>query len=136
MNSLYPYGRIIHFPLRPAKQSFELMPFIPMLKSMGFSGIFYKKRLDIGITFVILIYVKTAISIPDSLFAAAERLAKQLGISRSELFQRAVRAFIKDHGQDRVTESLNNVYKAGEETGKLDSVLEMMQGTSIAREEW
>ena len=80
--------------------------------------------------------MKTAISIPDNLFAAVERLAKQLGISRSELFQRAVRAFLTDHGQDRVTESLNNIYKAGEESGKLDPLLEQMQGASIAREEW
>ena len=35
-----------------------------------------------------------------------------------------------------VTESLNNVYKAGEEIEKLDPVLEQMQGASIAREEW
>ena len=77
--------------------------------------------------------MKTAIFIPDSLFDAVERLAKQLGISKSELFQRAVLAYLKDHGQDRMTESLNNVYKARDETGKLDPLLEQMQVASITR---
>ncbi len=77
--------------------------------------------------------MKTAISIPDFVFAAAERLAKQLDISKSVLFQRAVLAYLKDHGQDRITESLNNVYKARDETGKLDPLLEQMQVASITR---
>ena len=34
--------------------------------------------------------MKTAVSIPDHVFDAAERLAEKLGISRSELYQRAL----------------------------------------------
>jgi len=80
--------------------------------------------------------MKTAISIPDSIFQAAERFAKQLGISRSELFQRAVKAFLQDHRQDEVTEVLNKVYGQGRERAELDPILKQLQEASIAREEW
>ena len=80
--------------------------------------------------------MKTAISIPDSIFQAAERFAKQLGISRSELFQRAVKAFLQDHRQDEVTEVLNKVYGQGRERAELDPILKQLQEVSIAREKW
>jgi metal-responsive CopG/Arc/MetJ family transcriptional regulator len=54
--------------------------------------------------------MKTAISIPDNLFEAAEKLARRLGISRSELYQRAVARFLEQQGSDVVRESLNAVY--------------------------
>ena len=80
--------------------------------------------------------MKTAISIPDSLFQTAERFAKQLGISRSELFQRAVKAFLQNHRQDEVTEALNKVYGQGGEIAELDTILKQLQESSIAMEEW
>jgi len=92
--------------------------------------------LDRSITFVILIFVKTAISIPDSLFNAAEKLAKRLGISRSELFQRAMRSFLQDNKQEGITESLNMIYEKQDDRVGLDPVLEHLQGASIAREDW
>ena len=39
--------------------------------------------------------VKTVISIPDSLFRAAERAAKRLGVSRSEFYQRAISLYLQ-----------------------------------------
>ncbi len=80
--------------------------------------------------------MKTAISIPDNLFIAAERLAKRLGVSRSELFQRAMKSYLDKHREDRVTEKLNAVYKKGDNDSKLDLLLEKLQGASLAREEW
>jgi metal-responsive CopG/Arc/MetJ family transcriptional regulator len=85
---------------------------------------------------VILVLVKTAISIPDSLFDAAEKLAKRLGISRSELFQRAVRSFLQDNKQEGITESLNTVYEKQDDRVGLDPVLEHLQGASLVREDW
>lgn len=41
--------------------------------------------------------MRTTVSIPDPVFEAAERLAQQLGISRSELFAQALTAFIEAH---------------------------------------
>jgi len=80
--------------------------------------------------------MKTAISIPDSLFNTAEQLAKRLGISRSELFQRAMRSFLQDNKQEGITETLNTVYENRDDKPGLDPVLEYLQGASIAREEW
>jgi len=95
-----------------------------------------EKRVAKGITRVILINMKTAISIPDSLFVAAERLAKRLGISRSELFQRAMKSFLREKKDEGITDALNKVYGPGCENGKLDSVLEAMQYSSLPKEDW
>ena len=51
--------------------------------------------------------MKTAISIPDDIFAEADQLARRLNRSRSELYSRAVREYVARHSPDRVTESLD-----------------------------
>jgi len=80
--------------------------------------------------------MKTAISIPDALFASAERLAKQLGISRSELFREALGAFLRNHSQEGVTEALNAVYGSEDPNGRVDPALDRMQISSLGDEEW
>jgi metal-responsive CopG/Arc/MetJ family transcriptional regulator len=54
--------------------------------------------------------MKTAISIPDPVFEAAERLAQRLGKSRSELYTTAIRDYLKEHRDEDVTERLNEIY--------------------------
>ena len=54
--------------------------------------------------------MKTAISIPDDVFAEAERLARRLKKSRSELYSHALREYIARHGPDYVTEALDRVH--------------------------
>ena len=54
--------------------------------------------------------MKTAISIPDEVFEAADRTAKKLGVSRSELYSTAVHEFIERHRVEDVTSRLNEVY--------------------------
>jgi metal-responsive CopG/Arc/MetJ family transcriptional regulator len=78
--------------------------------------------------------MKTAISLPDPLFQAAERLAKRMGITRSELFQRAVQAFLRQHDDGGVTETLNQVYGYGSEEAGLDPLLEQWQLASMPNE--
>ena len=78
--------------------------------------------------------MKTAISMPDSVFHAAESLAKRLGVSRSELFRKAVEAYIETHKHDRVREALDDVY--AEESSSLDEALAQMQRTSLDKEDW
>ena len=80
--------------------------------------------------------MKTAISIPDSLFSAAEKLAARLGVSRSVLYQRALKSFIEHHRADGVTEALDDLYESEEVSSRLDPVIEHLQGASIAKEEW
>ena len=76
--------------------------------------------------------MKTAVSISDPLFQAAESLAKALGMSRSELFSRALEAYIEAHKHDRVREVLDEVY--ADESSDLGESLARMQWSSIAKE--
>ena len=94
------------------------------------------RGIDRSITRVILASVKTAISIPDPLFQAAERLARRLGVSRSELFQRAVQSLLEKHDDASVTGALNSIYADAPDVGRLDPRLARMQSASLGREEW
>jgi metal-responsive CopG/Arc/MetJ family transcriptional regulator len=78
--------------------------------------------------------VKTAISIPDPLFEAAEELASQLRISRSELFAKAVASYVSSHQKHEVTERLDAVYS--DQPSSLDEALLDAQLASIAEEGW
>ncbi len=82
--------------------------------------------------------MKTAISIPDELFGAAEQAAKRLGLSRSELYRKALRRFLAQHDDRAVTEALNEVYSAEFEPARLglDPELARLQAASLDREEW
>jgi metal-responsive CopG/Arc/MetJ family transcriptional regulator len=53
--------------------------------------------------------MKTAISIPDDVFAEAERLAHTLNESRSQLYSRAVKEFVARHSPNRITSALDEV---------------------------
>jgi len=79
--------------------------------------------------------MKTAISIPDDLFEAADRVAKRLGLSRSELYQRAIAKYLESQSDAAITAQLNTVYSA-EDADRVDPVLDAIQWGSIAREEW
>ena len=51
----------------------------------------------------------TAVSLPDDVFSSAERLAKRLKLSRSELYGRALAEFLARHSPDEITDSWNSV---------------------------
>jgi metal-responsive CopG/Arc/MetJ family transcriptional regulator len=80
--------------------------------------------------------MKTAISIPDTLFAAADQLAKRLRISRSELYQRAVKRFLAEHGNDLVREKLDEVYGEDSDGSRLDPTVEFLQNVSLPEDDW
>lgn len=77
---------------------------------------------------------KTAISIPREVFDAADRLARRLGLSRSELYSRAVSTFIRDHRDEGVTAALNTIYV--DDSSELDPVLARMQWASLEADPW
>jgi hypothetical protein len=54
--------------------------------------------------------MKTAISVPDDVFEQAEQTAKRLGLSRSELFSRAMRAFLATSAAENVTKSYDAAF--------------------------
>ena len=53
--------------------------------------------------------MKTAISLPDDLFSAVERLVRLSKRHRSEVYADALREYVAHHAQDEVTDSLNRV---------------------------
>ena len=53
--------------------------------------------------------MKTAISIPDEIFEDAERLARRLKQSRSEVYSRALAEYLARHAPDQVTEQMDRV---------------------------
>jgi hypothetical protein len=53
--------------------------------------------------------MKTAISLPDELFIAAEQQAKRTRKSRSQLYAEALAEYLARHAPDEVTEAMNRV---------------------------
>ena len=77
--------------------------------------------------------MKTAISIPNPIFQAGETLALRLGLSRSELYTKALQAFIAAYDRQHITDALNQVY--AEHPSSLDPVVAQMQLTSLPNED-
>ncbi len=80
--------------------------------------------------------MKTAISIPDTVFEAADRLARRLGMSRSELYSKAVSRFIKENHALGVREQLDAVYESDPESSRIDPVMTRLQIETLADEDW
>ena len=78
--------------------------------------------------------MKTAISIPDDVFVSADRLAKRLHMSRSELYARAVQQYVVEYRHAGVKEKLDQIYAA--ENISIDSAVLLAQAASIPSEEW
>jgi metal-responsive CopG/Arc/MetJ family transcriptional regulator len=78
--------------------------------------------------------MKTAISIPDPVFEAAEEFARRLGMSRSQLYTKAVKKYLEEHKNERVTTRLNEIYSR--EPSGLDHVTQALQYSSLAKDEW
>ena len=53
--------------------------------------------------------MKTAISLPDDVFEAAERQARRAQKSRSQLYAEALAEYLARHAPDEVTEAMNRV---------------------------
>ncbi|KRT75858.1 MAG: hypothetical protein XU14_C0088G0006 [Armatimonadetes bacterium CSP1-3] len=61
--------------------------------------------------------MKTAVSIPDEVFAEAERLARRMKRSRSEVYSRALAEYVARHAPDRVTEAMDRALDEINEPG-------------------
>lgn len=51
--------------------------------------------------------MKTAVSVPNEVFEGAERLARRLKVSRSQLYSRALREYLARHSPDEVRQALD-----------------------------
>lgn len=78
--------------------------------------------------------MKTAVSVPDDVFAKAERLARRMKKSRSELFSNALSEYIARHAPDHVTEAMNQV--CVEIGGETDPFVAAASRRTLERTEW
>jgi metal-responsive CopG/Arc/MetJ family transcriptional regulator len=78
--------------------------------------------------------MKTAVSIPDKVFESAEKLADQLGQSRSRLYTHALNSYLVKHQGDNTTKKLNEIYDTLDST--LDSGLATLQSRSLFKDKW
>ena len=78
--------------------------------------------------------MKTAISIPDRVFRSAEQLAARLGVSRSQLYSKALAALVDKHQEDMITSRLNEIYGPGRESSSLDAGFASLQHRTLARD--
>jgi metal-responsive CopG/Arc/MetJ family transcriptional regulator len=77
--------------------------------------------------------MKTAVSIPDRIFRAAEQLAARWGISRSELYAKALDALVEKHSDEVITSRLNDIYGSEGEDSSLDPALAALQERTLKR---
>jgi predicted transcriptional regulator len=78
--------------------------------------------------------MKTAVSLPDELFRHAEATARRLRVSRSELYAKAIAAFLKQQDATAITERLNDIYSR--QPAKLDTGLHRAQLRSLEKDVW
>jgi predicted transcriptional regulator len=78
--------------------------------------------------------MKIAISVPDDVFKAGEHLARQLKMTRSQLYSDALAEYLSARGAAAVTAKLNGVYAAG--TEPVDPALNKAQLRGVADEAW
>jgi metal-responsive CopG/Arc/MetJ family transcriptional regulator len=78
--------------------------------------------------------MKVAVSIPDPIFEAADQLAKERNIPRSQIFAEALSIYLELRNSESVTTLLNEIY--GQEPSKVDEALTKAQFGAISHEAW
>jgi metal-responsive CopG/Arc/MetJ family transcriptional regulator len=78
--------------------------------------------------------MKTAVSIPDQVFTEAEDLSKQLGVSRSQLYTKALSQLVAKYREEDIVHRLNEVYETEDST--LDPGFRRAQAPVLRPEEW
>jgi predicted transcriptional regulator len=78
--------------------------------------------------------MKTAISVPDELFAEVDRLARRLKRSRSRVYADAIREYVARHDSESVTADLDRLY-GGLESGA-DPVISAAAERLLRRVDW
>ena len=78
--------------------------------------------------------MKVAISLPDPVFDAAELLAQELSMSRSQLYAQALAEFLQARSATAVTAKLNDVY--GRDSSVVESGLMTAQLKVLSHEAW
>ncbi len=80
--------------------------------------------------------MKTAISIPDAIFEEAERLARRMKRTRSDLYSRALADYLARHSSDKVTEAMNQTLELLESGAGADEFVASASRKILQRTEW
>jgi metal-responsive CopG/Arc/MetJ family transcriptional regulator len=78
--------------------------------------------------------MKTAVSIPDPLFKAAERAAKYQKVSRSRYYARALASYLRSERDEEIKKALDAVY--GPERSELDPDLAAAAYRVLGKVKW
>lgn len=78
--------------------------------------------------------MKTAVSLPDDVFAAAERHARRTRKSRSQLYAEAVSEYLLRHAPEEVTEAMNQAVAELDEPP--DEFIAASARRTLERTEW
>lgn len=78
--------------------------------------------------------MKTAVSIPDEIFAAADELARRAGMSRSELYAKALSEYLRRDRYAGLSEKLDEIYSKVESA--LDPAWVRAQAAVLKRDRW
>lgn len=78
--------------------------------------------------------MKVAISLPDPLFSAAEHMAEQLHVSRSQLYAQALSEYLDRRQEAVITQRLNAVY--GEASEGVEPAIQKAQSKVLDNEAW
>jgi metal-responsive CopG/Arc/MetJ family transcriptional regulator len=80
--------------------------------------------------------MKTAVSLPDELFEAVEKLVKRSKKRRSQVYADALREYVARHDPDEITASYNAVMAELERDEQEERFLEAAARETLARTEW
>ena len=78
--------------------------------------------------------MKTAVSLPDAVFRDAERLARRLKKSRSQLYREAVTEYLARHAPEAITEAMDQL--AAEVDTRPDKFGSAAARHLLVRSEW
>ena len=78
--------------------------------------------------------MKTAISIDEGLYKAAENYSRSTGVSRSRLYSNAIKEYLQNRTPDFVTEKMNEYY--GKNESELPEDLKTASYRLFDRVEW
>lgn len=78
--------------------------------------------------------MKTAVSIPDETYRKAEKVARRLRLSRSQLYARALQSFVEPLLKEEIVKALDRIY--ADKSSGIDPALLKMQLLSISKDDW
>jgi metal-responsive CopG/Arc/MetJ family transcriptional regulator len=80
--------------------------------------------------------MKTAISLPDETFDAADRRAQQLGVSRSEFFATAARRYLEELTRSSLTQQIDEALAHITSDDSAQAAVEAGQARLAAGDDW